>query len=89
MNHFVDTPPKCSLISHVFINIHERLNLICYELDQFGNFGSADPPPPLDFSHFFIHLELLFSLKLMIFFIIYLIVKVQRLSIELALGLIH
>ena len=25
-----------SLISHVFINIHEILNLICYELDHFG-----------------------------------------------------
>ena len=26
----------CSLISHVFINIHENLNLMCYELDHFG-----------------------------------------------------
>ena len=25
-----------SLISHVFINIHESLNLMCYELDYFG-----------------------------------------------------
>ena len=25
-----------SLISHVFINIHENLNLMCYELDHFG-----------------------------------------------------
>ena len=24
------------LISHVFINIHENLNLMCYELDHFG-----------------------------------------------------
>ena len=24
-----------SIISHVFINIHEKLNLICYELDHF------------------------------------------------------
>ena len=24
-----------SLISHVFINIHENLNLMCYELDHF------------------------------------------------------
>ena len=26
-----------SLIAHVFINIHENLNLMCYELDHFGN----------------------------------------------------
>ena len=25
-----------SQISHVFINIHENLNLMCYELDHFG-----------------------------------------------------
>ena len=25
-----------SRISHVFINIHENLNLMCYELDHFG-----------------------------------------------------
>ena len=25
-----------SLISHVSINIHEKLNLLCYELDHFG-----------------------------------------------------
>ena len=25
-----------SLISHVIINIHESLNLMCYELDHFG-----------------------------------------------------
>ena len=25
-----------SLISHVFINIHEKLNLMCSELDHFG-----------------------------------------------------
>ena len=24
------------LISHVFINIHENLNLMCYKLDHFG-----------------------------------------------------
>ena len=24
------------LISHVFINIHENINLMCYELDHFG-----------------------------------------------------
>ena len=26
-----------SLISHVFINIHENLNLMCYELDHLVN----------------------------------------------------
>ena len=26
-----------SLISHVFINIHENLNLMCYELDHLDN----------------------------------------------------
>ena len=39
MNHFVDTPlnfPVFSLISHVFINIHEILNLMCYKLYHFG-----------------------------------------------------
>ena len=25
-----------SLIAHVFINIYENLNLMCYELDHFG-----------------------------------------------------
>ena len=28
--------PYFTLISHVFINIHENLNLMCYELDRFG-----------------------------------------------------
>ena len=39
MSHFVGIPPNfpvISLISHVFINIHENLNLVCYELDHFG-----------------------------------------------------
>ena len=39
MNHFVAIPPLFFLyfllISHVFINIHEKLNLMCYELDHF------------------------------------------------------
>ena len=54
-----------------------------------GNFGSE----PLNFSASF-HSFLLFSLNFVnihdkYFFIIYLMVKVQCLSIELALGLIH
>ena len=40
MNHFVGIPASSShvfsLISHVFINIHENLNLMCYKLDHFG-----------------------------------------------------
>ena len=40
MNHLVGIPPLIFLyfllISHVFINIHENLNLMCYELDHFG-----------------------------------------------------
>ena len=40
MNHFVGIPlnfPVFLLISHVFINIHENLNLMCYELDHLVN----------------------------------------------------
>ena len=39
MNHFVGIPLiflYFSRISHVFINIHEYLNLMCYKLDHFG-----------------------------------------------------
>ena len=39
MDHFVDTSlifPVFSLTSHVFINIREKLNLMCYKLDHFG-----------------------------------------------------
>ena len=112
MNHFVGIPlnfPVFSPFSHVFINIHEYLNLMCYELDHFGKhavskhslksgfaqFGHLTTEilvHPLDFvaiSHSF----LLFSLKFMTIhdkkIELYLMVKVQCLSGELALGLIH
>ena len=40
MNHFVGIPPLIVLYfllsSHVFFNIYENLNLMCYKLDHLG-----------------------------------------------------
>ena len=30
--------PYFPILSHVFINIHENLNLMCYKLDHFGKY---------------------------------------------------
>ena len=45
INHFVGIPYPLnfpvffSLISHVFTTFHEKLHLMCYELDHVGNYA--------------------------------------------------
>ena len=69
-------------VSQYLFKIRSGTKRAINNLDM-SNFGSAS----LDISTFF-HSFLLFLLKF-IFFILYLVVNVQCLSIELALGLIH